>query len=103
MPEKKAKFSKLALYEELREIYVLGTRPIPFNSNPLKRPYLSVCRSSRCYPSRKWQPIFEALQTAVKTSELRCRCDYFWLFGSLQNGSGGLLFGRPNLVHSRYS
>ena len=68
--EKKAEFSKLALYEELREIYVLGTRPIPFNSNPLKRPYLSVCRSSRCYPSRKWQPIFEALQTAVKTSEL---------------------------------
>ena len=31
---------------------------------------MSVCRSSRCYPSRKWQPIFEALQTAVKTSEL---------------------------------
>lgn len=26
--------------------------------------------SSRCYPSRKWKPIFEALQTAVKTSEL---------------------------------
>lgn len=70
LPEKKAEFGKLALYEELREIYVLGTRQIPFDRNPLKRPYLSVCRSSRCYPSRKWQPIFEALETEVKASDL---------------------------------
>lgn len=70
LPEKKAELGKLALYEELREIYVLGTRQIPFDRNPLKRPYLSVCRSSRCYPSRKWQPIFEALETEVKASAL---------------------------------
>ena len=70
LPYNKADLSKLALYEELREIYVLGNRPIPFNSNPLKRPYLSVCRSSRCYPSRQWQPIYQALQTAVNQAEL---------------------------------
>jgi len=66
LPEGKPQHSKLSLYKELRDIYVLGIRPIPFENNPLKRPYLSVCRSSRCYPSRNWQPIIEALQEAVK-------------------------------------
>lgn len=28
------------------------------------QPYISVCR--RCYPSRNWQPIYEALQQAVE-------------------------------------
>ncbi len=70
LPYNKADLSKLGLYEELREIYVLGTRQIPYDSNPLKRPYLAVCRSSRCYPSRQWQPIYDALQTAVHQAEL---------------------------------
>ena len=61
LPEGKPQLDKLSLYEELRQIYVLGDRPIPFDHNPLKRPYISVCRSSRCYPSRNWQPIYEAL------------------------------------------
>lgn len=62
--------SKLSLYQELREIYVLGTRPIPFAENPLKRPYLCVYTSSRCYPSRRWQLIVEALQSAVEQAGL---------------------------------
>lgn len=70
LPESKPQLEKLGLYQELREIYVQGTRPIPFQDNPLKRPYLAVCRSSRCYPSRKWEPIIEALQTAVKEAGL---------------------------------
>lgn len=70
LPEGKANFEKLALYEELREIYILGKQPIPYRENPLKRPYLAVCRSSRCYPSQKWQPIAEALETAVKAAGL---------------------------------
>lgn len=65
LPEEKPQLDKLGLYEELRQIYVLGDRPIPFDHNPLKRPYISVCRSSRCYPSRNWQPVYEALQQAV--------------------------------------
>ncbi len=55
---------------ELRAIYVLGTRSIPYAANPLKRPYLSVCRSSRCHPCQEWEPIIEALQTAVKQASL---------------------------------
>lgn len=70
LPEGKPNLSKLSLYQELREIYVLGTRPIPFSENPLKRPYLSVCTSSRCYPSRHWQPIVEQLQSAVEQAGL---------------------------------
>ncbi len=70
LPEGKPQLNKLSLYEELRDIYVLGTRPIPYAENPLKRPYLSVCRSSRCHPSQEWQPIIEALQTAVKQAGL---------------------------------
>ncbi len=66
LPEGKPKLEKLGLYEELRQIYVLGERPIPFSTNPLKRPYLAVCRSGRCLPSRKWQPIHEALLAAVQ-------------------------------------
>ncbi|MGG6293654.1 (2Fe-2S) ferredoxin domain-containing protein [Leptolyngbya sp. AN02str] len=70
LPEGKPQLEKLSLYQELRETYVLGTRSIPFDQNPLKRPYLAVCRSSRCYPSRNWQPIIEALQEAVKQAGL---------------------------------
>ncbi|NJL91251.1 MAG: (2Fe-2S) ferredoxin domain-containing protein [Coleofasciculaceae cyanobacterium SM2_1_6] len=70
LPEGKPQLEKLSLYQEIREIYVLGTRPIPFNRNPLKRPYLAVCRSSRCYPSRNWEPIIEALQESVKQAGL---------------------------------
>ncbi len=70
LPEGTPQLDKLSLYETLRDIYVLGTRPIPYTENPLKRPYLSVCRSSRCYPSQDVQPIIEALQTAVQQSGL---------------------------------
>ena len=70
LPEGKPLLEKLHLYETLRETYVLGKQPIPFESNPLKRPYLAVCRSGRCNPSRNWQPTFEALQTAVTEAGL---------------------------------
>lgn len=70
LPEKKPRLEKLALYDSLREIFVLGIQPIPFESNPLKRPYVAVCRSSRCNPSRNWQPTFEALQQAVSAAGL---------------------------------
>ncbi len=70
LPEGKPQLEKLGLYEQLREIYVLENEPIPFTENPLKRPYISVCRSSRCYPSRNWKPVFEALQSAVDEAEL---------------------------------
>ncbi|MBC6480708.1 MAG: (2Fe-2S) ferredoxin domain-containing protein [Hormoscilla sp. GM7CHS1pb] len=70
LPESKPRQEKLQLYSQLRDIYVLGKSPIPFEDNPLKRPYLSVCRSSRCYPSRQWQPTFEALQSAVEKAGL---------------------------------
>ncbi|OAB59032.1 (Fe-S)-binding protein [Phormidium willei BDU 130791] len=70
LPEGKPLLEKLALYDELRSIYVLGERPIPFSENPLKRPYLAVCRSSRCNPSRKWEPVFEALESAVEEAGL---------------------------------
>jgi (2Fe-2S) ferredoxin len=70
LPENKPQLAKLSLYQELRETYILGTRLIPFDHNPLKRPYLAVCRSSRCYPSRNWQPIIESLRAAVEQAEL---------------------------------
>lgn len=70
LPEGKPQLDKLALFEAIREIYVLGTRPIPFKDNPLTRPYLAVCRSSRCNPTRNWQPTFDALQAAVKQAGL---------------------------------
>ena len=66
LPEGKPNLSKLALYEELRDIYVLGNKPIPFSKNPLKHSYISVCTSTRCLPSRKWQPTFDALKSAVE-------------------------------------
>jgi (2Fe-2S) ferredoxin len=65
LPENKPNLDKLALYDRLRQIYILGTAEIPYESNPLSRPYLSVCRSSRCTPHGNWQPIYESLQTAV--------------------------------------
>lgn len=70
LPEGKANWDKLALYNELREIYVLGNKPIPFTKNPFKCPYIAVCTSGRCYPSRKWQPTYEALKTAVEAAKL---------------------------------
>jgi (2Fe-2S) ferredoxin len=70
LPENKPRLEKLGLYEQLRQIYVLGNAEIPFTENPLKRPYLSVCRSSRCYPSQNWQPIYQALQDAVTEAGL---------------------------------
>ncbi|MFN6518604.1 MAG: (2Fe-2S) ferredoxin domain-containing protein [Nostoc sp. CreGUA01] len=66
LPEGKPNLSKLTLYQELRDIYVLGNKPIPFTKNPLKNSYISVCTSTRCLPSRKWQPTFEALKSAVE-------------------------------------
>ncbi|MEH2107725.1 (2Fe-2S) ferredoxin domain-containing protein [Nostoc sp.] len=70
LPEGKPNLSKLALYEELRDIYVLGNQPIPFTKNPLKHSYISVCTSTRCLPSRKWQPTFDALKSAVENADL---------------------------------
>lgn len=70
LPENKPDRSKLKLYEDLREIYVLGQAVIPYESNPLKRPFISVCRSSRCNPSLNWQPIYDALKGAVEQAEL---------------------------------
>uniref|UniRef100_UPI002637BCD6 (2Fe-2S) ferredoxin domain-containing protein n=1 Tax=Mastigocoleus sp. MO_188.B34 TaxID=3036635 RepID=UPI002637BCD6 len=70
LPEGKPDLSKLALYEELREIYVLGTKPMPFTQNPLKRSYISVCTSGRCLPSRNYKPTYEALKNAVEKAGL---------------------------------
>ncbi|MGK7910811.1 MAG: ferredoxin [Synechococcus sp.] len=70
LPEGKPQLDKLSLYGELRQIYVLGNRPIPYDHNPLKRPYISVCRSSRCYPCRNWQPVYEALKQAVEDANV---------------------------------
>lgn len=72
LPEGRARTEKLALYEELRQVYVLGTRPIPYADNPLTRPYLAVCTSSRCNPSRRWQPVAEALKQALSETGLSC-------------------------------
>ncbi|TAE55961.1 MAG: (2Fe-2S) ferredoxin domain-containing protein [Nostocales cyanobacterium] len=70
LPEGKPNLEKLALYQDLRDIYVLGIKPIPFNKNPLKHSYISVCTSTRCLPSRKWQPTFDALKSAVENAGL---------------------------------
>ncbi len=70
LPENKPNLEKLKLYETLRQIYVLGEEDIPYTKNPLKRPFISVCRSSRCNPSQNWQPIYEALQSAVEQADL---------------------------------
>ncbi|NET72933.1 MAG: (2Fe-2S) ferredoxin domain-containing protein [Sphaerospermopsis sp. SIO1G2] len=68
LPEGKPNLDKLELYQELREIYVLGDKPIPFAKNPLKHSYISVCGSTRCLPSQKWQPTFDALKEAVESA-----------------------------------
>ena len=34
LPESKPDLSKLELYQQLREIYVLGNKPMPFTKNP---------------------------------------------------------------------
>ncbi|MGV0028472.1 (2Fe-2S) ferredoxin domain-containing protein [Phormidesmis priestleyi] len=70
LPENKPNLEKLGLYEQLRQIYVLGEQDIPFAENPLKQPYVSVCRSSRCNPSQNWQPTYEALKGAIADSDL---------------------------------
>ncbi len=70
LPDGKANFSKLDLYNELREIYVSGIKQIPFAKNPFKCSYIAVCTSGRCYPSQKWQPTFDALSLAVEKAEL---------------------------------
>jgi len=70
LPEGKPQQEKLRLFEELRETYILGNLAIPYEANPLKRPYISVCRSSRCFPSQNWQPVVEAFQKAVKEADL---------------------------------
>ncbi|MBD2203402.1 (2Fe-2S) ferredoxin domain-containing protein [Calothrix sp. FACHB-1219] len=70
LPEGKPNLDKLALYQDLRDIYVLGKKPIPFTKNPLKHSYISVCTSTRCLPSRKWQPTFDALKSAVENAGL---------------------------------
>ena len=70
LPEGKPDLSKLALYEELRDIYVLGKKAMPFTQNPLKRSYISVCTSGRCLPSRNYKPTYEALKNAVEKAGL---------------------------------
>ncbi|PMB27020.1 (2Fe-2S) ferredoxin domain-containing protein [Fischerella thermalis] len=70
LPEGKPNLAKLALYQELRDIYVLGKKPIPFSKNPLKHPYISVCTSSRCLPSQNWKPTFDAIKAAVEKAGL---------------------------------
>ncbi|MCS6959547.1 MAG: (2Fe-2S) ferredoxin domain-containing protein [Pseudanabaenaceae cyanobacterium SKYGB_i_bin29] len=73
LPEHQPNLAKLSLYESLRRIYVLGLDPIPFPANPLKKPYISVCRSGRCLPSREWQPIYQALKEEVEKQGLDVR------------------------------
>ncbi|MEO0942479.1 MAG: (2Fe-2S) ferredoxin domain-containing protein [Cyanobacteria bacterium J06642_12] len=70
LPEGKPILEKLQLFDALRDIYVLGKQPIPFEENPLTRPYLAVCRSERCNPSRNWQPTVAALEAAVAEAGL---------------------------------
>lgn len=70
LPEGKPNLVKLELYKELRDIYVLGKKPIPFPKNLLKHPYISVCTSTRCLPSQNWKPTFDALKAAVEKAGL---------------------------------
>jgi (2Fe-2S) ferredoxin len=70
LPDGKANFAKLEFYHELREMYVLGTKELPFTKNPFKCSYIAVCTSGRCYPSQKWQPTFDALKVAVEKAKL---------------------------------
>jgi (2Fe-2S) ferredoxin len=70
LPEHKPDLAKLGLYEQLRQIYVLGTIDIPYETNPLNRPYISVCRSSRCNAGRDWKSVHEALEQQLAESGL---------------------------------
>jgi (2Fe-2S) ferredoxin len=65
LPENRPDRDKLALYQYLRQMLIEATVDLPYLENPLQKPYLSVCRSTRCNPSGNWQSVFEALQTAV--------------------------------------
>jgi (2Fe-2S) ferredoxin len=68
LPEHKPDLAKLGLYDRLRQIYVLGTMDIPYETNPLNHPYLSVCRSSRCNAGRDWQSVHAALKEQLADS-----------------------------------
>jgi (2Fe-2S) ferredoxin len=68
LPEHKPDLAKLGLYEQLRQIYVLGTMDIPYKTNPLNRPYISVCRSTRCNAGRDWKSVHEALEQQLAES-----------------------------------
>ena len=70
LPEHKPDLTKLGLYEQLRQIYVLGTQDIPYETNPLIRPYISVCRSSRCNAGRDWKSVHAALEQQLAESGL---------------------------------
>ncbi len=70
LPEHQPDLAKLGLYDKLRQIYVLGAIDIPYESNPLNRPYISVCRSSRCNAGRDWQSVHEALKEQLDDSKL---------------------------------
>jgi (2Fe-2S) ferredoxin len=54
----------------LRQIYVLGEMDIPDETNPLNRPYLSVCRSTRCNAGRDWKSVYDALERQLAASGL---------------------------------
>jgi (2Fe-2S) ferredoxin len=70
LPEHKPDLTKLGLYDRLRQIYVLGSIDIPYQTNPLHRPYISVCRSSRCNAGRDWKSVHEALERQLAESGL---------------------------------
>jgi (2Fe-2S) ferredoxin len=68
LPEHKPDLAKLGLYDRLRQIYVLGTMDIPYKTNPLNRPHISVCRSTRCNAGRDWKSVHEALEQQLAES-----------------------------------
>jgi (2Fe-2S) ferredoxin len=68
LPEHQPDLAKLAVYENLRQIYVLGTIDIPYETNPLNRPYLAVCKSTRCNNGRDWRSVYAALRSQLNES-----------------------------------
>ncbi len=70
LPEHQPNLAKLGLYEQLRQIYILGTADIPYQTNPLIRPYIAVCRSSRCNAGRDWKSVHAALEQQLIESGL---------------------------------
>jgi (2Fe-2S) ferredoxin len=70
LPEHQPDLAKLGLYDRLRQIYVLGLIDIPYETNPLIRPYISVCRSSRCNAGRDWKSVHAALEQQLAESGL---------------------------------